>query len=199
MKRFLTAASAALALAALAGQALAADAVGTVTVNGTVASKCTVVTGGTSGGTSFSSSFTAPGDLADSVGHLAFSGSFTTVGDGDFQINCNKANPTITLSATSMTTAGSAPTGYANSVTYKAYADIKTINASNTTGTVTRSTTSGGSANGPTALGSGLYLQNVANNVVIRADTFAVGTGNASDILVAGSYQGVITLTITPA
>ena len=200
MKRLLTSAVAVIALAAIAGQALAADATGTVTVNGSVASKCTVVSGGTVGGTTFSSTFSA-GELADSAGHLAFSGSFTTVGAGDFQISCNKANPIITLNATPMTNLATAPAGYANTISYTAYADLKTINGSSTTGSVTRSIASGtgaGATNGPTALGSGLYLQNTTNNVVIRADTFATA-GGATNILVGGAYAGVITLTITPA
>ena len=201
MKRTLIAACAAFALTGLmAGSASAADAVGTVTLNGSVASKCTVVTGGTSGGLLFSASFPASGtpELADAVGHLAAFGPFSTNGNGNFQVNCNKANPVITLVASSMTTGISAPTGYANTITYTAYADFAAINGSSTTSTVTRTVASGAAASGPTALGAGLYLQNVGNNVVVRADTFATA-GGASNILVAGTYSGTITVTITPS
>ncbi len=190
-------AASALIMVLAAGAASAADAVGTVTVTGQVASKCTVITGGTAGGVLFSSNFGATTELADSSGHLISNfGAFTTNGTGDFQINCNKANPSITLAASNMTTADTAPTGYANTVSYTAYADIGAISGANATSTVTRTVASGAST-GPTGLGSGLYVRNIANNVVVRADTFH--TAAPSDVLVAGSYSGTITLTLTPS
>ena len=190
-------ATAALVMALAAGTASAADAVGTLTVTGTVASKCTVITGGTAGGVLFSSNFGATTELSDSSGHLISNfGAFTSNGAGDFQINCNKANPSITLAASPMTTTDAAPTGYANTVSYTAYADIGAISGANATSTVTRTVASGAST-GPTGLGSGLYVRNIANNVVVRADTFH--TAAPSDILVAGSYSGTITLTLTPS
>ena len=206
MKRMLLAAVAAVGLVGLtAGAASAADAVGTITVNGSVASKCTVAAGGTVGGLTFGSSFGAIGtELADSAGHLNpnwGSQPFTTNGNGNFQINCNKANPTVKIAATPMSTSGTAPTGYASIISYSAHATFKTIDALNTTGSVTVNVASGVTLAGAStsqALGSGLYLQNVGNNVVVTADTFATN-GGASNILLSGDYLGTITVTITPA
>lgn len=177
--------------------ALAADTTGTLTVTGNVASKCTVISGGTTGSLAFGSNFGGATELSDSSGHLISNfGAFTSSGTGDFQINCNKANPSITLAATSMTTSAAAPTGYANTISYKAFADIAAISAANATSTVTRSTDSGAST-GPTGLGNGLYVQNTSNNVVIRANSFS--TTAPSDVLVAGAYSGTITVTLTPS
>jgi hypothetical protein len=205
MPRMLATAAMALGVSALAGAACAADAVGTVTVTGSVASKCTVITGGTAGGLTFASAFgTAADELADSVGHLntgwgaqPFS---TATNGGNFQISCNKANPSLKIAATPMQTAGTAPTGYANTVSYQAYADFKAIDTSNSTSTVTLQVNSGTTAGGANSTGNlgGLYLQNTTNNVVVRADTFATA-GGAGNILLTGTYTGTITVTITPS
>jgi hypothetical protein len=196
----------ALGLAGLAGAASAADAVGTVTVNGSVATKCVVVTGGTSGGLAFSSSFgTNTTELADSVGHLNTAWGtqpFSTATNGaNFQITCNNANPSLKIAATPMQTGGSPPNGYANTISYDAHADFKATDASNSLSTVTLNVSTGitaGGANTPGALGAGEFLQATTNNVVVRADNFATA-GAATNILLTGTYQGTITVTITPS
>lgn len=187
----------AFATALIGANAMAADAVGTVTITGNVASKCTVISGGGLGGLTFGSNFGGSTELSNSSGHLISNfGAFSSNGSGDFQVNCNKANPTITLAATAMPTAAAAPTGYANTISYKAFVDIAAISGANTTSVVTRSADSGAT---PTTggLGTGLYVQNTTNNVIVRANTFS--TAAATDVLVAGAYSGTITLTLTPS
>jgi hypothetical protein len=175
----------ALAAFAFAGAASAQTVTGTVNVIGSVAEKCTV-TGGDSS-SSFSDTFNA-GELADTDGTLATIAPFSTASTGGWRVHCTTV-PDVSISATPMVNVAPAPSGYANTVNYVAYADFDVVTGPNET----ISTPTGGSS-GPTALGS--HLQNVTDNVVIRANTFT--TPNVGDILVSGSYSGVITVTITP-
>lgn len=177
--------SSAIAAAALglAGAASAQTTTGTVNVVGTVGDKCTVSGGDAS---SFSDTFDAL-ELADTDGTLRTIAPFSTSGEG-FQVHCTTI-PDVSITATPMSNVASAPSGYANTVNYIAYADFNVVAGADNT----ISTPAGGSA-GPTTLSA--HLENVADNVVIRADTFT--TPGASDILVAGAYSGLITVTITP-
>jgi hypothetical protein len=173
-----------LAALAFAGVAAAQTTTGTVDVVGTVGEKCTVTGGDTS--TTFSDTFDAL-ELADTDGTLRAIAPFSTAGSS-WRVHCTTI-PDVSISATSMANVATAPSGYANTVNYIAYADFDVVTGPDET----ISTPSGGSS-GPTTLGS--HLQNVTDNVVIRADTFT--TPNVGDILVSGSYAGLITVTITP-
>jgi hypothetical protein len=177
--------AAVLSALAVAGVASAQTVTGTVQVTGSVGEKCTV-TGGDSA-SAFSDTFAA-GELADTDGTLRTITPFSTAASGGWRVHCTTI-PDVAITATAMTNVATAPTGYANTVNYVAYADFDVVTGPNQT----ISTPTGGSS-GPTALGS--HLQNVTDNVVIRADTFT--TPNVGDILVSGSYSGLITVTITP-
>lgn len=200
MNRILISTVAALALSALAATSACATAdsgpaaTGAVNLSGTVAPSCQA-TGGASA-SSFGASFDL-GEMSQSGGTLKSGLSFTTsgAGNGNFQIVCSGVAPTIKLDATSLATGGGvAPNGYAATVTYSAKVSVATINAANQTSTKTASLTSGGSTQ--TVPMTNLYLANQANNIVVTADTFA--TPHATDILVAGTYAGAITVTVTP-
>jgi hypothetical protein len=209
MKRILLAASATLVFSGFAATASAVPVTGTVNVIGHVDSSCTVTTGG-SGQTFTTATFGGAGvQLDDGTGHLNTawgSQPFATgAALGNFEVTCNNANPTITLAATPMNTAGSPATGYANIVHYNAYADFLTITGVTPatvhvpTGNAGLATTDAlaGATTGGVGLGAGVFFQNVANNVVIRADSFGTNGGNGN-VLIPGTYTGVITLTITP-
>jgi hypothetical protein len=175
----------ALAAFAFASAASAQTTTGTVNVVGTVGEKCTVTSGDTS--TTFSDTFDAL-DLANTNGTLRTIAPFSTASTGGWRVHCTSI-PDVSISATPMVNVAPAPSGYANRVNYIAYADFDVVTGSNEI----ISTPTGGSS-APTALGS--HLQNVTDNVVIRADTFT--TPNVGDILVSGSYSGAITVTVTP-
>jgi hypothetical protein len=168
-----------------AGAASAQATTGTVNVVGTVGEKCTV-TGGDST-TAFSDTFDAL-DLADTDGTLRTIAPFSTSGSG-WRVHCTTI-PDVSITASAMTTAGTPPSGYANTVNYTAYADFILVTGPDQT--VSTPTTIG--SDGPDTLNA--HLQNVNDNVVIRADTFA--TPNVGDILMTGSYSGQIVVTITP-
>lgn len=198
MKRNSILATLALATALIGANAMAADAVGTVNILGTVGSKCTVVSGGAAGGLTFGTTFgSATTNLADANGRLATTfGPFTSNGNGNFQLFCNNANPIIGLVATSMTTTGTVTAGYANTIKYSAGVDIAAITGAGVTSLVTRTVLSG-AAKISSGLGVGLYTRNVANNVIVRASTFS--TAAVTDVLMPGAYSGTITLTLTPS
>jgi hypothetical protein len=193
-KTWFISAAAVLGALALSGTAQAADTVGTITVNGTVSPKCTVTT--------FAATQTI-GDLDDSTtGQLksslsALDASSTTY-NSDFSLVCNGSNAGVSVTATSLTTSGAAPTGYANAVGFTGRAAFKLINASdNALSTKNYDATSavgGGTANA-SALGAGKFLQNTSNN--LRVSTFGF-TSAASAVLIAGSYTGSVVVTITP-
>ncbi len=188
--------------AALAGlgvlsatSASAATTTGTISLTGGVASDCEVVNG--SSATSFADTFNTT-ELSTAGGTLVSGLSYTSATNlATLKVVCSGVAPTIKIKATSMTNASSAPTGYANQINFKAYLDTKLITTGGTTSTDTQSvtSTSAGATSGNAATTS-KYLQNVANNVVVRADTFA--TPNAGDVLIAGPYAGSIVVTITP-
>ena len=196
MKTLLTAA-AALGLCAIAGAASAADAVGTITLNGHVGSACTVIQGGS--GTTFGATFDL-GELTDgSTGHLRSdikAGSPISGLTFNFTLVCSGANEGVSVRSTALTNAATAPTGYSNAVDFTGNAHFllvssggaSTLDVANLTTAAAATTNSFGASN---------FLQNVNNNVVVSAYSFAAHGGD--NLLVAGSYAGSIVVDITPS
>jgi hypothetical protein len=175
-----------LAALAFAGAASAQTVTGTVNITGNVDAKCTV--SGPGGPSAFSDTWNL-GELADGDGTLTTIPNQSTSGDG-IQVSCT-TRPFVSIDATPITNAAPVPgAGYANTVNYIAYADFLTVPSS----TETINDASGGAGSTPSQLAA--HLQNVTDNVVVRADTFT--TPGASDVLVSGPYSGQIVVTITP-
>lgn len=204
MKRLLLVGAAAMAVSALAATPAQAtfdpgggggvSDTGTITVTGTVSPFCQVINGTTS--STFSDAFDTP-ELATAAGTLKTGLSYSSATSlTTLKVVCSSAAPVLSIKATSMTTSGSAPSGYANQINFKAYLDTKLITGA-TTSSDTRSVTStAAGATSSNAVTTGKYLQNVAGNVVVRADTFA--TPNVGDVLVAGAYAGSIIVNVSP-
>jgi hypothetical protein len=194
MKKFLMiGAAAASALAVPAG----AQVTGTINITGTVASRCAVVGGATP--TTFTDNVNL-GELAQANGTLESSATlasrFISTNSGSapaFRVVCNSANPAVAVDATELTTAGTASTGYTNRIDYSAHVTVNL--ASGTTATVNNSTTT--AATGATALGAPISGA-AGNNVTVTADTFST-PGGATTLLVAGTYNGAIVVTVTPS
>lgn len=178
---------AAAACAAIASPAMAQQTTtGTITLSGTVASKCYVGSNNTT--TTFSASH-AFGELAQADGTLRSGLATELDGDAtmDFTIKCNSANPTVTISRTPMANVATAATGYANSISYNGIVLVDPASGPSVT-----FDTDAGTA--PLATGPlGGPLKATGPNVHVTADTFA-----ATGILVAGAYSGVITIVISP-
>lgn len=201
MKRFLMISSAAAALATLLAGPVCAATTGEIDITGSVASKCTVITGGPGpSGADFGA--TVPlGELADANGHLRSDiQSSTAIGvlTLPFTLSCNGANAAVTVQADPLANAAAAPTGYANRIDYTANAHFLLVTppSSGSTLDVTDPSNVAGATAG--AFGSGKYLQNVANNVTITAYSFGTAS-TLTDVLVAGAYAGKILVTITPS
>ncbi|MDE1918925.1 MAG: hypothetical protein KGJ57_22740 [Sphingomonadales bacterium] len=178
-----------------------AQSTGTVTINGHVDSKCLVV--GSGGATSNTFSQTKDlGALDQTNGTLkdagTLSASFGTVGA---QVVCNSASPTITVQASPLVaSAAGTPTqltnGYANTVDYTAHVSVTTV-----TGTAGpfNAGSNPGTPVGPSAVGAQL-ANTGTNNVFVTADSWVSRASSPSTaLLVADTYQGTITFTISPA
>ncbi|HET9232220.1 MAG TPA: hypothetical protein VFO00_13095, partial [Vitreimonas sp.] len=114
---------------AVAGVASAQTVTGTVQVTGSVGEKCTV-TGGDSA-SAFSDTFAA-NELAQTDGTLRVIAPFSTASTGGWRVHCTTV-PDVSISATPMVNVATAPSGYANTVNYVAYADFDVVTGPNET------------------------------------------------------------------
>lgn len=158
MKKILMAAVALTAVTAT--PAFAADTVATYSVSGSVDALCAA---SATGSISLGSLIDANGALSNSGGSATDSGAY-----------CNGAGTTIQVAHTNLSTAGTAATGFTNTI---AFTPKVTAGASVFTGD---------QASG-TALGS-------FSGLTVEARSLTTGT----DKPVAGSYSGSITVTLTP-
>lgn len=176
--------------------ALAQDATGTVVINGSVANKCAVITGS---GTSATWGTTVNlGELSQSNGTLRSTASltndFNTIAAGaqNAQVVCSTSNPSIAIDADPLVNTGNVPgvgSGYTNTVHFEADVTVNKVG-----GSQTYSNDTNGAATGPTQLGDRLAASG-ANVLIATSNWRTPGTGA---LLVSGSYQGQIVVTITP-
>lgn len=176
--------------------ALAQNATGTVVINGSVANKCAVITG----------SDTSPtwgttvnlGELSQSNGTLRSTASltndFNTVAAGaqNAHVVCSTSNPSIAVNADPLVNTGTVPaggSGYTNTVHFDADVTVNKVG-----GSQTYTNDSNTAATGPTTLGDRLAAS--GPNVLIATKNWR--TLGTDALLVAGSYQGQIVVTITP-
>ena len=200
MKKLVFAALAASTVAFAAPAAAAVgDVTGTITINGTVASKCSVIESG--GGVS--SSFAATvnmGELSGGDGKLlpsatlstTFNAGGTSTAAMNFKVVCTSATPGVSVTANPILISGGGtpPTGYDNRVDYKANTAFTLVSGSQTVSDTSSS------AGATTASLTGRLAGGTSNNVTVTADTFS--TPN-SGVLTAGSYSGTIDIVISPS
>jgi len=198
-KLLMLATTASLTLFAISTASAATTVTGVVDLTGTVPAQCSVVNGGTppSGDFGATISVNVAGSIADpATGHLLTGlqgGTDALAGQAVFQINCTGGNNTATLKATPLAlnpAVGVTPSGYASSVSYTGEVDFAT------TGSPVSITRTSDSTTSPAS--TGFRLANPGNNVAIKAHDFTTGANVATDILMAGSYLGEITVIITP-
>lgn len=201
MKKLVFAALAASTVAFAAPAAAAVgDVTGTITINGTVASKCSVIESG--GGVSSSFAATVDmGELSGGDGKLlptaTLATTFNAGGTGtaatlDFRVVCTSATPGISVTANPIlhSGGGTPDAGYDNRVDYKANAAFTLVSGSQTVSDTSSS------AGATTASLTGRLAGGSSNNVTVTADTFS--TPN-SGVLTAGSYSGTIDIVISPS
>ena len=185
-KIVLTALAATTAFIAL--PAAAQTVTGTVTLTGSVAPKCSVQPGA---GSTFSRSVNF-NELSQANGTLrtGLSADFAAA-VADVQIVCNTNTPTVTVTSLPLATGAAAAAGYDNSIDYTAHVLVSKAGGGTTLVDDDSNPLTG---TGPTAVGGALLN---GTNVNITADNFR--TNAASDLLVAGSYSGTITIVIAPS
>jgi len=167
----------AIPVALLASPALAQDASGKVSIDGSVAGRCL---------------FTVPNQTI-SLGELALSGSDATAGKLDVaKVNgksatlvgwCNNSAATMTVTSTALTNTASAATGFDNRIDYTASA------VANGAPPATDSSVSDGAGTPRTV---GMFT----GNVVV---SLSAASTPASGLLVAGDYKGNVVVTLAPA
>ena len=166
-----------------------ADVTGTITLNGNVASKCSV-TSTTPAGATFAQTVNF-NELSQSNGTLrtGLASDFTAAAV-QATVVCNTGTPTISVDANPLTTTATPATGYANTINYTA--TVTVARAGTTAATFSNATT----ASPLPATTVGGALANSPNNVTIATSGYA--TPALTDILVAGAYTGNIVIVISP-
>jgi len=194
MKKLLYAALAATA-AVVVTPAMAQSVSGTVAVTGTVADKCVVTEDGTPPSGAFGGTVNL-GALDDTDGRLrssaSLSASFAAAGTSNlsYRIVCTTPKTSVTVDASPLVTGASTQTGYANTVQYNANVAFALVGGTQTLSNDTTAAASATVYNDRLATGG-------ATNVSVTADTFR--TPGANDILLAGTYNGSIVITVAPA
>lgn len=195
MKRILFTAAAIAALG-MSTHAFAQTATGTITVTGTVTGACTVVTGGPAGGSAFGATINL-GELDDTTtGYLRsdLEGVTPVSGASDpFQINCNSGNPTVSVSATRLSTTGSSAGGFSANIDYTT--DVTVLKALG--GSKVYSYTTAAALPLANSAQLGDRLANTTGNITVAVHSFAAENGVTS-ILDAGTWNSSITVTVAP-
>lgn len=183
----------------------AAQVTGTVDVTGTVTGRCSVVPAGSGGAGAFSGTIDL-NTLDESDGTLrADLESSSSAAPADAQrvttrVVCNTAAPTVAISATAMQISGGTldgTAGYADTINYTAQVEVQLVGGGSEFRRV--NTLSGSVAPGDSgALGARILntAGGAANVDVSVYDLHAEGSD--SNILAAGTYNGVITVSIQP-
>jgi type 1 fimbria pilin len=195
-KILLTALAAASALAIATPAAAQTSVSGVVDITGSVADKCIVTDDGTPTSGSFGGSVNL-GQLDDTDGTLkdssVLAASFSAAGAANltYRIVCTTPNTKLTVNANELTTGAVVTTGYANTVHYNANVQLSLVGGNQTLSNDTLLVPAGAEQTFTARLATG------ANNVSVTADTFR--TPGATDVMLAGTYNGNIQITVAPA
>ena len=196
MNKILLTALAAASVLAIASPAAAQSVSGVVDITGSVADKCIVTDDGTPPSGSFGGSVNL-GQLDDTDGTLkdssVLAAAFSAAGAANltYRIVCTTPNTQLTVNANELTTAATVTTGYANTVHYNANVQLSLVGGNQTLSNDTLLVPAGVTQTYTARLATG------ANNVSVTADTFR--TPGASDVMLAGTYNGNIQITVAPA
>jgi hypothetical protein len=170
---------------ATAAAAVSAGATGTVTVNGTVTAKCS----NTGGNKTIS-----VGELADSDGKVVNTFAGTTTADLAFQ--CTSAAPTVSVAATPLKNTGGAPTGYTDTVQYRAVVTVD-LAAGGTNATSPTVFTSGAPSTTSAVLSGQLANPGAGTNIHVAVDQ-PTSNGNLLTASATDGYSGLVTVTVSP-
>jgi hypothetical protein len=194
MKKVLLIATA-LAGLTLAAPSFAQSVSGTVGLSGSVAPRCVV--NGSGGGSTFSGAISF-GELTKTNGTLRGDMQNSSPVSGAVvkaSVTCTTANALVGVSATELATTGTAPSGFSSALDYTAELDVD--KAGGGTGQFTYTTTTSNQSTSPTTTALGDAVSNSNNNVRVSVYSFN-SVGSNSNTLLAGTYSGVVYVTIAP-
>ena len=185
------------AASALAFPAFAQTQTGVVNVQGTVGEKCIVTLAGTPTTGSFGGSVDL-GQLDATDGRLkesaVLSSMFSAVAGTQltYRVVCTTPSTQVAVKTDSLANGSATPSaGYANTVNYTAVVSLAMVGGDEAVSNDSQTAPGGTTQTFTKRLATG------ANNVTVGANTFR--TPNNSDVLLAGTYNGKITITLTPA
>lgn len=169
---------------------------GTITLNGTVADKCSVVSAANGASDAFADARNLQ-DLSKADGTVQASATLeglfgtTAATAPGYRVVCTVAAPKVSVRATALKLANSpgAPSGYADTVDFTATASFTL------SGTAPAAVSNLSTAASATNQTLGARLAASGNNVLIT--TSAYKTPNAGDLLMAGGYTGTIVVTVS--
>jgi hypothetical protein len=113
------------------------------------------------------------------------------------RVVCNTSAPVVSISATAMQIAGGVldgTTGYSDTINYTAQVEVDKVGGTSEFRNYNTATATGAPATG--ALGAAIH-PGAANNVDVSVYALA-SEGSNLNVLAAGSYLGVVTVTISP-
>lgn len=183
------------AIAAISTPSFAQTSVsGTVTLDGTVDAKCLVTTTGAVPSPDFGGAIHLSQLDDGTTGKLRAIGTVSAGANTNlnFRVVCTTATPAVSVTSTALKTGtGTAPTGYANTVHYSSTVAFD-IAGSGTPTNVT--TVTDGTATSTSNLPGRLATS--PTNIHVSATSFH--TPGLNDVLVAGTYNGSIAITVSP-
>ncbi|MFL6845708.1 MAG: hypothetical protein ACJ8ER_12595 [Allosphingosinicella sp.] len=197
MNRIILTALAAASAFAIATPAAAQSVTGVINITGNVDSKCMVVSAGNPTGPATFGGTVALGNLAQADGTMAtdLATRFNAAGNNtqlQYKIVCTSAKTNVSVDADPIVAATAvAQAGYANRIDYKANVAVTLVGGA---GAPVQSDSTDGAA---TATTYNDRLAATNPNIIVTASNFR--TANLTDILLADSYTGKITIVVSPA
>lgn len=184
-------------LATIATPSLAQSTSGTVTIDGSVDTKCLVTDPGAVAGPDFGGIIHLNALDDGTTGKLRNIGTVSSASNANlnFRVVCTTAAPSVSVATTALTTgAGTAPTGYAAKVHYDSTVafDIADAGSPDSVQTYTDGLT-GPASKSATLTGR---LATGTTNIHVSATNFHTPAANA--VLVSGNYSGAIAITVSP-
>jgi len=169
---------------------------GVVDITGSVGEKCIVTDDGTPTSGDFGGSVNL-GQLDDVDGTLKSSGdleaAFLAAGTANltYRIVCTTPNTKLTVNANELTTGATVSAGYANTVHYNASVQLALVGGNQSLSNDSLLVPGGAEQTFTARLATG------PTNVAVTANNFR--TPGADDVMLAGTYNGNILITIAPA
>lgn len=197
MRRIMIFAALAAGSALIAAPAAAQTVTGTVDVTGTVGDKCIVTNTGAPTGNDFGGTVNL-GALDDSTTGLLKASSDLSTAFGaagasqlSYRVVCTTPSTAVSVKTDPLVTGAAVSTGYANTVNFNSNVAFSLVGGAQTVSNDSLIDATTTTATFADRMAAG------ATNILVTADNFR--TPAATDVLLAGTYSGKITISIAPS